>query len=107
MTKDPGWRPEHTLMAATLTLVGALFVAAVVMVAGVMQGRRIEEMVPYGLGITAVGAVAAFLINAWGRKVWHKQRPEWLETQAWRKEFEEKIAKGKPGPREGGDAPQG
>ena len=93
MEKKSGWRPEHTLMAAVLVLIGSLFVAAVIVVAGVMQERRVEDLAPYGLGVVAIGVVAALLINAWGKRVWHKQRPEWLETQAWKRDFEAKIRK--------------
>lgn len=102
MTQSPGWRPEHTLMAATLALMASFLVAAVLVVAGVMQGRRIEEMIPYGVAVVAVGVVAAVVINAWGRKLRRSQRPEWLETQAWRSEFEEKLRKGQAGKGEAG-----
>jgi flagellar motor component MotA len=91
MTQRPGWRPEHTLTTAMLVLIGAFLVAAVVVVVGMMGGRRIDQVAPAGLVIVGGGVVAALAIGAYGRKLRRSQRPEWLETQAWQSGLQEKL----------------
>jgi hypothetical protein len=91
MTQRPGWRPEHTLTAAMLLLIGGFLVAAVVVVVGVTGGRPIGQVAPTGLVIVAAGVVAALGIGAYGRKLRRSQRPDWLETQAWQRGLQEKL----------------
>lgn len=103
MTQRPGWRPEHTLILAILVLTAALLVAVILVMSGLAGGGRAEAMVPYGAALVVAGGVAAYLINYFGKKAARKQRPEWLETQAWRRGLIEKLQQGQPG----GGAPPG
>ncbi len=92
MTEKPGWRPEHTLTLAIVVAVAGVLVAAVMVVASVMRGGRAESVVPFGLVVVAVAVVASLVINAIGKKAARKNRPEWLETQAWQSGLAAKLA---------------
>lgn len=103
MTKPPGARPERALTAAIVVLMAALLAAAVVIIAGILGGRRVEATIPTALVVVGIGAVAAAAIGAYARRLRRRQRPEWLETQAWNREFKEKLGKGEnQGKGEGG-----
>jgi len=95
MTERPGWRPENTLMLAVLVVAGAVLAAVAVMLAGVMRGDRVEDSAPITIPIVVVALAAGYFITAYGRKVARKNRPEWLETQAWQKGLLEKLEKGR------------
>jgi predicted Co/Zn/Cd cation transporter (cation efflux family) len=94
MTKSPGVQPERALTAAIMVLMGALLAAAVVIIAGILGGRRVEATIPGALAVTAIGCLAAAAIGAYARRLRRRERPEWLETQAWNREFKEKLGKG-------------
>jgi hypothetical protein len=91
MTEQPGWRPENTLTLAIVVAVASVFVAAVMVVASVMRGGQAEDLAPYGLALVAAGVGAALVINAIGKKAARKNRPEWLETQAWQSGLADKL----------------
>ena len=91
MTQRPGWRPEHTFTTVMLVLIGAFFLAAAVVVVRMMRGAPIGQVAPTGLVIVAAGVVAALGVGAYGRKLRRSQRPDWLETQAWRSGLMEKL----------------
>ena len=98
MTKPPGTQPERAFTAAIVVLMGTLLAAAGVIIAGVLGGRRVEATIPTALVVVGVGGVAAAAIGAYSRRLRRLQRPEWLETQAWHRDFQEKLEKGeKPG----------
>ena len=94
MTKPPGARPERAFTAAIMVLMGALLAGAAVIIAGVMGGRRVESTIPGALLVMGAGALAAAAIGAYARRLRRRERPEWLETQAWNREFKEKLEKG-------------
>jgi hypothetical protein len=93
MTKPSDARPERTLTAAIMVLMGALLAAAVVIIAGILGGRRVEATIPGALIVFGIGAVVAAAIGAYARRLRRRQRPDWLETQAWNREFKEKLGK--------------
>ncbi|HEV8600563.1 MAG TPA: hypothetical protein VGQ69_14480 [Gemmatimonadales bacterium] len=88
MTERSGLRPEHALLLALL-LVGADVLLAVLLLLGVLPVSRW-----FALGILVAGAMAAFAIVAYSQKLRREQRPEWLETQAWRKGLVDKLHQG-------------
>lgn len=98
MTQHSAWRPENTLMVAILVVAGASLGALVLMLLGVWRGGRSNAMVPYGIALVGAAGVAAYLILAAGRKRRRQQRPDWLETQAWRQGLIEKLERGQPRP---------
>jgi hypothetical protein len=94
MTERPFWRPEHALLLALL-LMGADVLLAVLLFLGVLQVGRW-----YGVALLGAGGVAALAILAYSRRLRREQRPEWLETQAWRRGLIEKLHEGRvPGNR--------
>jgi arginine exporter protein ArgO len=103
MTEPPGVRPERALTAAIMVVMAALLAAAVVIIAGILGGRRVEATIPGALAVMAIGGLAAAAIGAYARRLRRRQRPEWLETQAWHRDFKKKLEGGeKPGKREEG-----
>ena len=94
MTKPPGLRPDRALTAAIMVLMGTLLAVAVVIIAGILGGRPVEATIPTALVVMGIGGVFAAAIGAYARRLRRRQRPEWLETQAWNREFKEKLEKG-------------
>ena len=88
MTERSGWRPEHALLLALLTA-GADVLLAVLLLLGVFPVSRWV-----GILILIGGAVAAFAILTYSQKLRREQRPEWLETQAWRQGLVDKLHQG-------------
>ena len=80
-------------MLSILIAVAGVLVATVLVVAGVMRGEKIEDMVPTGAVVAILGLVIGFGVTVWGKKAARKQRPEWLETKAWHAGLEAKLAK--------------
>ena len=98
MTKPPGARPERALTAAIMVLMTALLAAAVVIIAGILGGRRVEATIPTALVVVGIGGVVAAGIGVYARRLRRRERPEWLETQAWHRDFKKKLENGeKPG----------
>jgi len=98
MTKPPRARPERALTAAIMVLMAALLAAAGVIVAGILGGRRVEATIPYALVVVGAGGLVAAAIGAYARRLRRRERPEWLETQAWHRDFKKKLENGeKPG----------
>lgn len=104
MTKRSVWRPENALMLAVVLIGVGISVAVILMLSGVLQGGRTDGMLPYAVALLLGCGVAAFLILAHARRVRRRQRPEWLETQAWRQGLIDKLKtpapsmKDEPGP---------
>jgi hypothetical protein len=88
MTQRSGWRPEHAVLLALLTA-GADLLLALLLLLGVFPVSRWV-----GIPVLIGGAVAALAILAFSRKLRREQRPEWLETQAWRKGLLDKLHEG-------------
>ncbi len=106
MTQRPVWQPENALILAVLLIGGAVFVAGILMIAGVLGGGRPEGLVPYGIALVVLAGVAAVAVLAYSRKLRRQQRPEWLETQAWRRGLIEKLQQGQTPPRGAGTTPE-
>jgi len=106
MTERPVWRPENALILAVLLIGGAVFVAGILMIAGVLGGGGTESLLPYGVALVAAAAVVAYLVLRYSRKLRRQQRPEWLETQAWHKGLIEKLEQGQTPPRGAGATPE-
>ena len=98
MTQRSTLRPEKALFLAIVVVGGAAFAALILMLLGVWRGGWSDAWVPYGLALLAAAAVAGYLILANSRKRRRQQRPEWLETQAWRQGLIEKLERGQPRP---------
>jgi MFS superfamily sulfate permease-like transporter len=91
MNKQAGWRPEKALVLAVV-LIGVTVVAAVgLMLTGVLRGGRTGEMMPYSIAVVVAGGIASYLILARARRLRRQQRPDWLETQAWRQGLSDKL----------------
>ncbi len=88
MTERSGWRPEHAVLLALLTA-GADLLLALLLLLGVFPVNRWV-----GIPVLIGGAVAALAILAYSRKLRREQRPEWLETQAWRQGLMDKLHEG-------------
>jgi peptidoglycan/LPS O-acetylase OafA/YrhL len=96
MPKRPESHPENTLTLA-LVLVGAAVLAAVVLIViSVAREEPSGDLIRYGIGLVLVAGVAAGLILARARRIRRRERPDWLETQAWQQGQQEQIQKGKP-----------
>ena len=89
--KPTGSVRERSLAFAVLFLASALLLALIVMMTRIFGGGTLEQMAPYGLLLVGVGVVAAIVILRVGRSLARKQRPEWLETQAWRQGLIDKL----------------
>ena len=104
MPKRPESHPENTLTLA-LVLVGAAVLAAVVLIVlSVAREEPSGDLIRYGIGLVVVAAVAAGLILVRARRIRRRERPEWLETQAWHQGQQEQIQKGRPD--QGPDRPE-
>ena len=88
MTDRSGWRPENAVLLAVL-LMGLDVLLALLLWLGVL---RIGAW--YGAVLLVAGLAAAGLILSYSRKLRRAQRPEWLETRAWRKGLQEKLKEG-------------
>jgi hypothetical protein len=96
MPKRPESHPENSLTLA-LVLVGAAILAAVVLIVlSVAREEPSGDLIRYGIGLVVVATVAAGLILLRARSIRRRERPEWLETQAWQQSQHEQIKKGKP-----------
>ena len=96
MPKRSESHPENTLTLA-LVLVGAAVLAAVVLIVlSVAREESSGDLIRYGIGLVVVAAVAAGLILVRARRIRRRERPEWLETQAWHQSQHEQIQKGRP-----------
>lgn len=100
MTERSGWRPEHAVLLALLTA-GADVLLALLLLLGVFPVSRWV-----GIPVLIGGTVAALAILAYSRKLRREQRPEWLETQAWRKGLMDKLHEGEKS-RSNPDDPRG
>ena len=104
MPKRPESHPENTLTLA-LVLVGAAVLAAVVLIVlSVAREESSGDLIRYGIGLVVVAAVAAGLILVRARRIRRRERPEWLETQAWHQSQHQQIQKGRPD--QGPDRPE-
>ena len=88
------WRPEYAVLLAVL-IMGADVLLVVLLLLGTISLSHW-----YGIALIVATALAALLILAYGRKLRRAQRPEWLETQAWRKGLIDKLHETEPPPRE-------
>jgi hypothetical protein len=96
MPKRPESHPENTLTLA-LVLVGAAILAAVVLIViSVARQEPSGDLIRYGVGLVVVAGVAAGLLLVRARRIRRRERPEWLETQAWQQSHHEQIQKGRP-----------
>lgn len=85
MTQRSVLRPEHALLIALLVL-GSDVLVSVLLLLGVFPVSRW-----YGLVVLIGGGLATLLILLYSQKLRREQRPEWLETQAWRKGLVDKL----------------
>jgi hypothetical protein len=100
MTERSGLRPEHVLLLALLLLGGDVLLAVLLLLGVVKLSSW------YGVAVLAAGFAASLLVLAYSRKLRRSHRPEWLETQAWRKGLLDKLHQDQPPPREPGDVPE-
>lgn len=91
MTKQPVWRPENALILAVVLIGLAIIAAVILLLSGTLQGGRTGATMPIALALVLGGGLAAYAILAYARKVRRQQRPEWLETQAWRQGLLDKL----------------
>jgi hypothetical protein len=82
------FRPEHAVMIAVLLIVVTVLAAA----GGILAK---QDGLLIGL-VVLIGGAAALAALGYGRKLRRAQRPEWLETQAWRQGLVDKIEGRKP-----------
>ena len=54
MTKQSKRHSENALIIAVLLIGGAIFLAGILLIAGVVGGSRPERMGPYGIGLVLV-----------------------------------------------------
>jgi len=100
MTQRSGWRPEHAVLLALFTAAVDVLLALLLLIGVFPVSRWV------GIPVLIGGAVAALAILAYSRKLRREQRPEWLETQAWRKGLMDKLHEGEE-PRSGKSDPRG
>ena len=92
MTQPPVLRPENAVLLAVL-VIGAAVAAAILMLLGVLRMGLLS-----GIALLVACGVAASLILVYSRKLRREQRPEWLETHAWRKGLIDKLHEGETPP---------
>ena len=96
MPKRSESHPENTLTLA-LVLVGAAVLAAVVLIViSVAREEPSGDLIRYGIGLVVVAGVMAGLLLVRARRIRRRERPEWMETQAWHQGQQEQIQKGRP-----------
>ena len=91
MNKPVGWRPENALVLAVVLIGVTVVVAVGLMLTGVLRGGRTDGMLPYSIALVVAGGIGSYLILAQARRLRRQRRPDWLETQAWRKGLSDKL----------------
>ena len=96
MTQPSGWRPAQAMRLGLILLaVGAVLLLGLMLLTALQAsiGGLIIVIVPVALGTL----VAALFLLFYSRRLRREQRPEWLETQAWRQGLQDKLQEKPPG----------
>ena len=96
MPRRPDSRPENALTLALVLDGAALLTAVVLIVLSVVREDHPTQLIPWAIAlVVAAGALSAVILVR-ARRIRRRERPEWLETQAWQQGLHEQIEKGKP-----------
>lgn len=105
MSPDSGRRPYDVLRLGLLFLtIGALLLLALLLWSSL--GNAPASLVQLGIVIALLILAAALGLFWSSRRLRRSQRPEWLETQAWRKDLIDKLQRGQPPPSGPGPDPR-
>ena len=96
MPRRPDSRPENALTLALVLDGAALLTAVVLIVLSVVREDHPTQLISWAIAlVVAAGALSAVILVR-ARRIRRRERPEWLETQAWQQGLHEQIEKGKP-----------
>ena len=96
MPRRPESHPENTLTLA-LVLVGAALLAAVVLIVlSVAREDHPTQLIPWAVALVVAAGAVSGVILVRARRIRRRERPEWLETQAWQQAQHQQIQEGKP-----------
>lgn len=97
--------PKTAPRAIDFLRIGILFltVGVLLLLAMLLWGTLAEgspRLIRLGTALGVLILVAAVGLMAYSRRVRRRHRPEWLETQAWKHDLQDKLQQ-KPGPGKG------
>ena len=94
MTADSGWRPYDFLRLGIVLLVVAAILGSALLLWG-KAGTVPSSLIATGFVLAALLLAAGLGLLWYSRRLRRRQRPEWLETQAWRKDLDDKLRRGR------------
>ena len=104
MTPDTSRRPFHVLRLGIWLLLSGVLLALALLLWGNLQEIP-PNLIRPGIAV-AVALLAAGLGVMWySRRLRQSQRPEWLETKAWKRDLMDKLQRGGPPPSGPGGTP--
>jgi hypothetical protein len=93
MSAAAGWRPYDFLRLGIVLLVVAAMLGLALLLGG-NSGTVPSSLIAAGIVLAALLLATAFGLLWYSRRLRRRQRPEWLETQAWRKDLSDKLKRG-------------
>ena len=102
MSPDSSRRPFQVLRLGIWLLLSGVLVALALLLWGSLQEVP-PNLVRLGIAVAVALLVAGLSVMWYSRRLRQSQRPEWLETKAWKRDLMDKLQRGQPPSGPGGD----
>ena len=93
MSRDSDSRPFHVLRLAIWLLLSGVLMVLALLLWGSLQDVP-PNLIPPGIAIAVLLLAAGLGLMLYSRRLRRSQRPEWLETRAWKRSLMDKLERG-------------